>query len=612
RVNLFSALWGSLCLGVMFLILRIVSIERTHAVFATLFLGFTTVFWSQTGVAEVYSFNAFLLASIVFWIFSYNRDKKRSQLYLIFLTTGLALSNHYPLVILTGIGLVFLLDRRDLHTGEFVKGLLFLGLGLTPYLYLFIQALNPDLQYNFGKNSDFTMVLDHILRRYYINEYGGTVSDKPLLAFTLLQAIITNFFLASVILVFGVTVSFLEHWRYRYPLLIAALAPSVGLMFILSFPSDEDYSALFLDYLMPSFLLFSFFLAIGLKRLMNHYVKNTLGQLSLLVILSLTQAGFNFQTSSHHNDKVAEVWASELLNSLEPSSLLILCSPLPASFFAIYYVHLIKGIRPDVTLYDRLSWWTNSSLYGPEILFTRRDALEYRKGREYQLINNSSRAIYYTCKNPIDEQKISFSRTPFVYRVDKRHTTAADLSSFRLGDGLLDSLVNDYPKVEHRLDNARKAIFSRLITYYGGHNLPEVNRILNAFMKTELYSDPTVILLQANNLYYFENYELARAFYERAEELSLQAFSPTDLAVFCSLLANTEDYDKALGVCMRQEQSSAPCEINTVKTQQTIAGISKEKGDWPKVAEYSGKILQCQPGHKVARGYLKLATERSR
>jgi len=612
RVNLFSALWGSLCLGVMFLILSILSIARTHAVFASLFLGFTTVFWSKTAVAEVYSFNAFLLASIVFWIFSYNRDKKRSQLYLIFLTTGLALSNHYPLVILTGIGLVFLLDRRDLHTGEFFKGLLFLGLGLTPYLYLFIQALNPDLEYNFGKNSDFSMVLDHILRRYYINEYGGTVSDKPLLAFTLLQAIITNFLLASVILVFGVTVSFLDHWRYRYPLLIAALAPSVGLMFILSFPSDEDYSALFLDYLMPSFLLFSFFLAIGLQRLMNHYVKNTVGQLSLLVILFLTQAGFNFQTSSHHNDKVAEVWASELLNSLEPSSLLILCSPLPASFFAIYYVHLIKGIRPDVTLYDRLSWWTNSSLYGPEILFTRRDAVEYRKRREYQLINNSSRAIYYTCKNPIDEQKISFSRTPFVYRVDKRHSKAADLSSFRLGDGLLDSLVNDYPRVEHRLDNARKAIFSRLITYYGGHNLPEVKRIRSSFTKTKLYSNPKILLPLANNLYYFENYALARAFYERAEELSLQAFSPTDLAVFCSLLANAEDYDKALGICMRQEESSAPCEINTVKTQQTIAGISKEKGDWPKVAEYSRKILHCQPDHKVARGYLKLATERSR
>lgn len=61
-VNLFSALWGSFCLGVVFLILRMLSIERIHAVFVALFLGFTSVFWSQTGTAEVYSLNVFLTA----------------------------------------------------------------------------------------------------------------------------------------------------------------------------------------------------------------------------------------------------------------------------------------------------------------------------------------------------------------------------------------------------------------------------------------------------------------------------------------------------------------------------------------------------------------------
>ncbi len=75
RVNLFSAVWGSLCLGVVFLIFRVLSIERLHAVFTTLFLGFTTVYWSKTGVAEVYSFNGFLIACIFFWVLSYNRDK---------------------------------------------------------------------------------------------------------------------------------------------------------------------------------------------------------------------------------------------------------------------------------------------------------------------------------------------------------------------------------------------------------------------------------------------------------------------------------------------------------------------------------------------------------
>ncbi len=608
RVNLFSALWGSLCLGVVFLILRILSIERIHTVFATLFLGFTTVFWSKTGVAEVYSFNAFLIACIFFWILAYNRDKKRSQLYLIFLTTGLALSNHYPLVILTLAGLVFLLDRRDLHAGAFFKGLLFLGLGLTPYLYLFIQA-SPDLEYNLAKSFDSSMVLDHILMTYNRKEFGGTIADKLPLAFTYLKATITNFLFGTILLISGVTWSLMTKWKYRYPLLIAALSPSLGLLLILTFPSDEHKEALLIDYLIPTFLFFTVFLALGLKEHMNRYVTNHVLKLSMLLILFLTQVGFHFPTSNHHNDRLAEVWGTQILNSLEPSSILIICGP-PGEMLSLYYLSLIKGLRPDLTLSDSWSTITKDNLYGPGLLLKRKDALEYRRMRQQQLINNSVRPVYYLCKSDLDELGVSFVPTPFVYRVDKRPLQETNAAKFRLSDRLLQSLVQGYPKSEFWLDKLRGIIFLRLISYYGGHNLPEVNRILHYFRESEFYSDPGVILPLANNVYYLGNHDLARAFYERAGELSLEAFSATDLAVFCSLLASEGNYAKALPICIDQEQSSAPCEVNTIATRQTIARIYKHQANWPKVAEYSRKILQCQPDYKIAQSYLRMATER--
>jgi tetratricopeptide (TPR) repeat protein len=131
-------------------------------------------------------------------------------------------------------------------------------------------------------------------------------------------------------------------------------------------------------------------------------------------------------------------------------------------------------------------------------------------------------------------------------------------------------------------------------------------------MKTKYYSDPEFILSMANNLYYFKNYDLAGKFYERAEELSVTALSRKDLAFFCLSLANGENYDKALGICIRwEEQFSARCEGNTIKTRQTIASIYKEQGDWSKVAEYARKILQCQPDHNVARRYLMMAIEKA-
>jgi len=610
RVNLFSALWGSLCLGLVFLILRTLSIDRTHAVFATLFLGFTTVFWSKTGVAEVYSFNGFLIACIFFWILAYNRDKKRSRLYLIFLTTGLALSNHYPLVILSGVGLVFLLDRRDIQIADYLKGLLFLGLGLTPYLYLFIQALNPGLQYNFGKISDFTMVIDHILRDSYSNRYGGTVWDKFILAFTFLKATITNFLFGSVFLFFGVGFSFLHQWKYRYPILIAALSLSLGLIVILTFGSDQNFVANLLDFSLPTFLFLTVFVALGLKALLTRYVKNKVIQVCVLLILFVTQVGFNFATSSHHNDRLAEIWGAELLNSLKPDSIVIL----GPGQFPIYYLHLIKGLRQDVTLYDRNSLYTRNNLYEPRLLFryTRKDADELRKRPEQELIHNSLVPIYYTRQVGLDEEHINTSLTPFVFRVDSKHSKASDFTSIRVSARLLDSLVNGYPKSDYWVDRRRQIIFTRLIPYYGKHDRREVKIILESLMRTTFYSDPGFVLPLANNVYYLGNHDLARTFYERAEELSLEAFSSTHLAVYCNILASEGNYAKALPICIDQEQSSAPCEVNTIVTRQTIAGIYKDQANWPKVAEYSRKILQCQPDHKVARGYLKLATERSR
>jgi hypothetical protein len=610
RVNLFSALWGSLCLGVVFLILRMLSIERLHAVFATLFLGFTTVYWSKAVIAEVYSLNGFLIACITFWIFTYNRDKKKSQLYLIFLTTGLALSNHYPLVILTGLGLFFLLDRSDLQIRDFAKGFLFLVLGLTPYLYLFIQAMNPEVQYNFGKLTDLGMVFDHLSRKYYLNEAGGTWWDKSILTFTVLRAIVTDFFFASLLLIFGITICFVEKWNSRYPLLLAALSPFLGLIILLTFRSEDEHKTLLLDFLIPTFLFLSIFMSIGLKTFMVRYVKNKMVQVCLLLILFVTQVGFNFGNSTRHNDKLAEVWGTELLSSLEPKSILILCGG--GQFqFPLYYQQLIKGVRQDVTIYDRHSAFTKDNLYGPGLLFRRSDGSKYREIRERQLIQNSLRPIYYTCKDVFDEQNIDLSLTPFVYRADNRHSEASDFTKHTVSDVLLDSLLNGYPRTELWSDQLKKITFNRLITYYGAHHHPEVNKIHDYFKRTKLYSDTDINLSIANNLYYFRNFELAGLFYERGAELSVEAFSATDLAVFCDVLVRARNYEKALPICMRQEQISAPCKANTLATQQTIATIYKEQGNWSKVADYSRKIIRCQQNHKTARRYLEMASERA-
>ena len=201
--------------------------------------------------------------------------------------------------------------------------------------------------------------------------------------------------------------------------------------------------------------------------------------------------------------------------------------------------------------------------------------------------------------------------TPFLYRADNRHFEAADLGQLTLSEALLDSLVNDYPKSDHWLDTMRREIFNRSLSFYGSHDGPEVNRVLSYFMKSKVASHPKLNLTVANNLHYFRNYDLASTFYERAQELSVEAFSSRDLAVYCNILGRGRNYEKALPICIKQEQTSAPCEDNTVKTQQTITNIYKERQNWRKVAEYSRKVLECQPDNEIAQRYLELASQKT-
>jgi len=606
RVNLFSALWGALCLGVLFLNLRILSTAPIHAIFVCLSLGFTTVFWSKTAVAEVYSFNVFLLALMVFSILSYNRGKKTWQLYLVGLTTGLALSNHYPLVILSGAGLIFLLDYKDLRFSNTLKASLFMALGLTPYLYLFIQASNPDLQYNFGKSTNFGMVIDHILIRNHPTEYAGTAMDKILLAIWFLREVIKNFFLSSIFLCIGIVVSFLDKRKYRYGLVLAALGPSFGLILAFDFHNDDLYKVYLSDFTIPAFLFASFFLAMGLRTVMNRWVKNQMAQIAVFVLCLATQFGYHFSSASHHNDSLVEIWGTEVLNSMEPNSLLILCGP---AEFSAYYLQLVKGFRPDATLYDRFSSWTKKNLYGPSLLFKRKDAAVFRERRERQLIRNSARAIYSICSDFLAPQNIQFTLTPYIFRIDKRHQEALEAARFSVSRRLLDSLVNDYPKNDYWLDRMRKGIFTRLISYYGGHKRPEVRQIVYHFEQTKFYSQPRSLLSLANNLYFLKNYKLARSFFHRAETLDLGHFESKHLAPYCNLLASSGEYDKALAICMRQETSSFPCEANTVNTRRTMVAIYREKRDWSKVALYSRRILECRADDQVARSQLQSALQ---
>lgn len=143
RVNLASAAYGALAVGVVFGAGYLLSRRVVAAAVAAVAFGLGGAIWSQAVIAEVYTLNALLisltLVSLLLW-----RDRERDRyLLLAAFLAGLCLTNHLTSGLLLPASLLFvgLVDwRRLLEWRLMLKSTGLFFLGLTPYLYLPIRA----------------------------------------------------------------------------------------------------------------------------------------------------------------------------------------------------------------------------------------------------------------------------------------------------------------------------------------------------------------------------------------------------------------------------------------------------------------------------------------
>jgi hypothetical protein len=121
RMNAFSALWGGVATGLVYLLaLRMLRQatanpwSRLLALFAALTFAVTPTFWSQATLAEVYTLNAALVAAILLGLVIWGQTGSRRALYGVALLYGLSLAHHRTtLLYLPAIALfMWLVNRR--------------------------------------------------------------------------------------------------------------------------------------------------------------------------------------------------------------------------------------------------------------------------------------------------------------------------------------------------------------------------------------------------------------------------------------------------------------------------------------------------------------------
>jgi 4-amino-4-deoxy-L-arabinose transferase-like glycosyltransferase len=157
RVNLMSAFFAALTVVFTYLIVHVLTDDSPSALFASLAIAVSPVFWSQAVIAEVYSLNAFFTALVVYLLLRWEANRRQrptasmsgaaapNNLLLAAFVYGLSLTHHRLMLLLAPAMALFawLTERRIFTNLKLVLRLILLFLApLLLYAYIPLRGLH--------------------------------------------------------------------------------------------------------------------------------------------------------------------------------------------------------------------------------------------------------------------------------------------------------------------------------------------------------------------------------------------------------------------------------------------------------------------------------------
>ena len=373
RLNLFSAFTSSLTVMMVYFVMLEVrcktkdekpffNIHLTSLVslLPALFLAFSTAFWRQSILAEIYSMNALFAVLII---------------YLLLLPTfhfllpaflfGLGLGNHHTLVLLLP-GIFYLLIKRLGKT--FLPSALYLLsaflLGFSVYIFLLVRAKQQPLN-NWGNPQTISNFVNVLTRSDYgtvklSSRYSGTTSRNTLTdSAKMFWQLFKNQFgwLGIVLAAGGVFFCFYrkspDGRRHLSPpyLIFFLFFLFTGPFFIfLSRLPNNEFSIAMLE---PSCVLSSVFIALIIGTGIGGLMDILKGQLlfprifpPFFLILPIFLFEQNFRQLNKRNNFLCYDYGKNLLRSIPKNSYLLMTADIP--IFTVNYLQNVEKMRPDV------------------------------------------------------------------------------------------------------------------------------------------------------------------------------------------------------------------------------------------------------------------------
>lgn len=403
RMNLMAAVFGALAAALLFLVALEVGSRKLPAAGAALILAFSSTFWSQANVAEVYTMHAAFLLGVAYLLLRWRRTGLGVNVLFAGLLYGISLGNNAGMVLPAPAYLVlfFLGRRRDLSPGLVSGASVLFLIGISVYAYVPIRGF-AGACHNYGDEiNDWADVWALVSGARFQGLMG--VSPPELLESSekFIQALFgqatqpLGYVVGLVLAVGGIYGA----WSVLRKDVVVGGALIAGLLCTLLYALSYRINDIAVYYI-PVYLFLALFVAVGVSQFADRRGGVLLSALPILFAgISLVA---NYGDLDRSDYFVERERAEKILETLPHDSVLYG----KVQLLPVTYLNVVEGKREDVTLR-----WMDGG--------TQREHMksDVKSGRSVYVISNPSYNEEYL---PSAESYARLSRTDGLIRLRPR------------------------------------------------------------------------------------------------------------------------------------------------------------------------------------------------
>lgn len=379
RVNLLNAIFAAGAAALVYLVARRTDCGKASAIFAASCYALTTTVWRYAVVAEVFALNTLLSLGVILAALEWftrrtaaqparTRGRTYKPAFGTGLLAGLALSNHHTAILvlaaLAGVYLTILIRERAarLMLGrDLAGGALGLMIGLLPYLYLPIAAMN-NAPVSWGATNTVAGFVQHVVRADYgsLQLIPGDVDTSALswhthIGLFLVRLTRESRAIVPLFAVVGVAAVARRRSYARVVIILSLLMTGGVFLLLVNAPLEPELlkGVVARFYILP--IAFAAILAgVGLQSATALINMPRVRMLTQSAIVAVAVAGLlvaNYRAADHRENFVTHDLGANVLESLPAGAVLFTRGDLLTN--AVKYQRYVRRLRPDVLIIDQ-------------------------------------------------------------------------------------------------------------------------------------------------------------------------------------------------------------------------------------------------------------------